>query len=197
MKKYAYWRVSSTEQNESRQLSAFRSCGEEIDEIYGDKLSGKNTDRPGYQAMLAKLEPGDLVIFSSIDRMSRSYEDIAKEWQTITRDKECDILILDMKELLDTRKGKDLIGTLISDIVVKLLGYVAETERQNIRKRQAEGIAAMPVDSDGYKVSRKTGRRFGRQEIRFDKTLLPGETVTDACARLGISRSTWYNTKTN
>lgn len=189
---YACWRVSSNEQNEARQLAAFRDCGEDIDEIFGDKMSGKSMDRPGYQRMLDKLQPGDLVIFSSLDRMSRSYDDIAEEWRKITKEKGCDILILDMKDLLDTRKGKDLVGTLISDIVVKLLSYVAETERANIRKRQREGIDAMPVDADGYKISRKTGKRFGRKEIQFDKTLLPGETVADACKRLGISRTTWY-----
>lgn len=189
---YACWRVSSNEQNEARQLAAFRDCGEAIDEIFGDKMSGKSMARPGYQRMLDKLQPGDLVIFSSLDRMSRSYDDIAEEWRRITKEKGCDILILDMKDLLDTRKGKDLVGTLISDIVVKLLSYVAETERANIRKRQREGIDAMPVDADGYKISRKTGKRFGRKEIQFDKTLLPGETVADACKRLGISRTTWY-----
>lgn len=193
--KYACWRVSSNEQNEARQLAAFRDCGEDIDEIFGDKMSGKNMDRPGYQQMLDKLQPGDLVIFSSLDRMSRSYDDIAEEWRRITKEKGCDILILDMRDLLDTRKGKDLVGTLISDIVVKLLSYVAETERVNIRKRQREGIDAMPVDAEGYKVSKKTGKRFGRQGIQFEKTLLPGETVADACKRLGISRTTWYNQK--
>ena len=192
MAKYACWRVSSNEQNESRQLKAFKECGEEIDEIFGDKMSGKNMNRPDYQRMIRKLEPGDLVIFSSLDRMSRSYDDIAEEWRYITKEKGCDILILDMADLLDTRKGKDLVGTLISDIVVKLLSYVAETERQNIRKRQAEGIAAMPVDEEGYKVSKKTGRRFGRQSVDIDLELLDGETVTEACERLGISRTTYY-----
>ena len=192
MAKYACWRVSSTEQNEARQLKAFAECGEKIDEIFGDKLSGKNMDRPDYQRMIAKLEPGDLVIFSSLDRMSRSYDDIAEEWRFITKEKGCDILILDMADLLDTRKGKDLVGTLISDIVVKLLSYVAETERQNIRKRQAEGIQAMPVDEEGYKVSKKTGRRFGRQSVDVNLELLDGETITEACERLGISRTTYY-----
>ena len=199
MKKYACWRVSSNEQNEARQLEAFRKCGEEIDEIFGDKMSGKSMDRPDYQRMIAKLEPGDLVIFSSLDRMSRSYDDIAEEWRYITKEKGCDILILDMKDLLDTRKGKDLIGTLISDIVVKLLSYVAQTERENIRKRQAEGIAAMPVDENGRKVSKKTGRGFGRQEKRpenFEDILRrqrAGElTLKEALAEAGVGRTRWY-----
>lgn len=192
MAKYACWRVSSTEQNEARQLKAFKECGENIDEIFGDKMSGKSMDRPDYKRMIDKLEPGDLVIFSSLDRMSRSYDDIAEEWRYITKEKGCDILILDMAELLDTRKGKDLVGTLISDIVVKLLSYVAQTERENIRKRQAEGIAAMPVDASGRKVSKKTGRGFGRPKTKVNPERLPGETVTAACGRLGISRQTWY-----
>lgn len=189
---YACWRVSSNEQNEARQLKAFAECGEEIDEIFGDKMSGKSMERPEYQRMIDKLEPGDLVIFSSLDRMSRSYDDIAEEWRYITKERGCDILILDMGELLDTRRGKDLVGTLISDIVVKLLSYVAQTERENIRKRQAEGIAAMPVDENGKKVSAKTGRGFGRPKKEVEATRMPGESVAAACERLGISRSKWY-----
>ena len=198
-KKYACWRVSSNEQNEARQLKAFRECGEEIDEIFGDKMSGKSMDRPDYQRMIEKLEPGDLVIFSSLDRMSRSYDDIAEEWRYITKEKGADILILDMRDLLDTRKGKDLIGTLISDIVVKLLSYVAETERQNIRKRQEEGIAAMPVDENGRKISKKTGRGFGRQAKRPDNFAevlnkqRAGElTLKEALEQTGIGRTKWY-----
>ena len=198
-RKYACWRVSSNEQNEARQLKAFRECGIEIDEVFGDKMSGKSMDRPGYQKMLEKLEPGDLVIFSSLDRMSRSYDDIAEEWRYITKEKGADILILDMRDLLDTRKGKDLIGTLISDIVVKLLSYVAETERQNIKKRQAEGIAAMPVDESGRKVSKKTGRGFGRQEKRpenFTEVLRKqraGElSLKEALTLTGVGRTRWY-----
>lgn len=198
-KTYACWRVSSNEQNEARQLKAFRECGEKIDEIFGDKLSGKSMDRPDYQRMVAKLEPGDLVIFSSLDRMSRSYDDIAEEWRCITKEKGADILILDMRDLLDTRKGKDLVGTLISDIVVKLLSYVAETERKNIRKRQAEGIAAMPVDENGKRISKKTGRGFGRQAKRPEnfaevlKKQRAGElTLKEALDLTGIGRTKWY-----
>lgn len=198
-KKYACWRVSSNEQNEARQLKAFAECGEEIDEIFGDKMSGKSMDRPDYQRMIEKLEPGDLVIFSSLDRMSRSYDDIAEEWRYITKEKGADILILDMRDLLDTRKGKDLVGTLISDIVVKLLSYVAETERQNIRKRQAEGIAAMPVDERGRKVSKKTGRGFGRQEKSpenfaevYEQQQRGDISLKEALSLTGVGRTKWY-----
>lgn len=198
-KKYACWRVSSNEQNEARQLKAFRECGIEIDEIFGDKMSGKSMDRPDYQRMIEKLEPGDLVIFSSLDRMSRNYEDIAHEWEFITKVKGADILILDMADLLDTRKSKDLLGTLISDLVVRLLGYVAQTERENIRKRQKEGIAAMPVDEKGRKVSKKTGRGFGRQEKRPENFAevyarqQRGEIkLAEALKMVGVGRTRWY-----
>lgn len=198
-KNYFNWRVSSGDQNEARQLKAARECGIEIDEIFGDKQSGKSMDRPGYQKMLEKLQPGDLVIFSSLDRMSRSYDDIAEEWRYITKEKGADILILDMRELLDTRKGKDLVGTLISDIVVKLLSYVAETERQNIRKRQREGIDAMEKDEKGRRISKKTGRGFGRQEKRpenFAEVLRKqkaGElSLREALELTGVGRTRWY-----
>ena len=196
---YFCWRVSAGDQNEARQIKAFRECGIKIDEIFGDKMSGKSMDRPNYQRMISKLEPGDLVVFSSLDRMSRSYDDIAEEWRYITKEKGADILILDMCDLLDTRKGKDLVGTLISDIVVKLLSYVAETERQNIRKRQKEGIAAMPVDENGRRISKKTGRGFGRQAMRpenFEEVLekqRAGElTLKEALEQTGIGRTKWY-----
>lgn len=193
------WRVSSGDQNEARQLKAFRESGLKFDGIFGDKQSGKSMDRPEYQKMLSMLEPGDLVVFSSLDRMSRNYEDIAREWERITKELGCDILILDMADLLDTRKSKDLLGTLISDLVMRLLGYVAQTERENIRKRQAEGIAAMPVDENGRKVSKKTGRGFGRQEKRpenfeevYERQQRGEITLKEALAEVGVGRTRWY-----
>lgn len=198
-KNYACWRVSTKEQNEDRQLEAFKNCGIKFDRIFGDKQSGKNMDRDEYQEMLSLLEPGDLVVFMSLDRMSRNYEDIAKEWENITKIKGADILILDMADLLDTRKSKDLLGTLISDLVVRLLGYVAQTERENNLKRQAEGIAVMPVDEDGYKISKKTGRRFGRETKRPDnfkevyERQQRGElSLKEALAEVGVGRTRWY-----
>lgn len=196
---FGCWRVSSGDQNEARQLKTFRECGLKFDGIFGDKQSGKSMDRPEYQRMIEMLEPGDLVVFSSLDRMSRNYEDIAREWGYITKDRDCDILILDMADLLDTRKSKDLLGTLISDLVVRLLGYVAQTERESIKKRQAEGIAAMPVDENGRKVSKKTGRGFGRTEKRPDNFLEVYErqqrgeiTLKEALAEVGVGRTRWY-----
>lgn len=199
MKIYGCWRVSSGDQNEARQLKAFQECGLVFDEIFGDKQSGKSMDRPDYQRMLSKLEPGDLVVFTSLDRMSRKYDDIATEWENITKRNGADILILDMADLLDTRQHKNLLGTLISDLVVRLLGYVAETERENIRKRQKEGIAAMPVDENGRKVSKKTGNGFGRKEKRpenFEEVFRrqrAGEiTLGKALAEVGVGRTRWY-----
>lgn len=199
MKIYACWRVSSGDQNEARQLKAFRDSGLKIDEIFGDKMSGKNMDRPDYQRMLSKLEPGDLVVFSSLDRMSRKYEDIAMEWERITKKKGADILILDMADLLDTRQHKNLLGTLISDLVVRLLGYVAETERENIKKRQADGIAAMPVDENGRRISKKTGRGFGRVRKNpgnfkdvYSRQQRGEIKLEEALSLVGVGRTRWY-----
>ena len=198
-KTYGCWRVSSKEQNEARQKAAFVECGLSFDRIFGDKQSGKDMNRPEYQEMLSVLEPGDLVVFTSLDRMSRDYEDIATEWERITKKIGADILILDMADLLDTRKGKDLLGTLISDLVVRLLGYVAQTERENIRKRQSEGIAAMPVDENGRKISKKTGRGFGREKkcpenfIEVYRRQQSGEiSLKDALTEVGVGRTRWY-----
>ena len=199
MRIYACWRVSSGDQNEARQLKVFKESGLKIDEVFGDKMSGKNMDRPDYQRMLNKLEPGDLVVFSSLDRMSRKYEDIAMEWERITKKKGADILILDMADLLDTRQHKNLLGTLISDLVVRLLGYVAETERENIKKRQSEGIAAMPTDETGRKISKKTGRGFGRQKKQpknfaeiYSKQQRGELSLKEAMSMVGVGRTRWY-----
>lgn len=195
---YAYWRVSSREQNEARQVAAFRGCGEKIDKVFGDKLSGKDTNRPQYKQMKETLCRGDLLIIKSIDRLSRKYDDIAMEWEEITKEIGADICVLDMADLLDTRKSKELMGTFISDIVIRLLSFVAETERENIKVRQREGIDAMPV-VNGKKVSAKTGRSMGRPKIErpgFQKILEKQKkgliTVDEACLELGISRSKWY-----
>lgn len=138
---YGYIRVSSPEQNEARQLSALEKFGIVRQRIYCDKLSGKDVNRPQYQRLRKKLKPGDVLVVTSLDRLGCSYEDVQEEWRYIVKEKKADIVILDMP-ILDTRTNKDLIGTLISDIVLQLLSYVAQTERENIRTRQAEGIAA-------------------------------------------------------
>ncbi len=140
-KSYGYIRVSSKEQNIARQLIALQEFGVEPHNIYVDKLSGKDFDRPQYCHLLNRLKPGDTLVVKSIDRLGRNYEEIIKQWGLITRKKKADIVVLDMP-LLDTRTGKDLTGTLIADIVLQLLSYVAQTEREYIQQRQAEGIAA-------------------------------------------------------
>jgi len=151
MKTYAYIRVSTTEQNEDRQLDAMTALGIPDSRIFTDKLSGKDFNRPAYQRLLRKLKPGDTLYVQSIDRLGRNYEDIQAQWRLLTKDKGVDIVVLDMP-LLDTRQGKDLMGTFIADLVLQILSFVAQNERETIRKRQAEGIAA----------AKSRGVRFGR-----------------------------------
>ena len=146
-----YIRVSSHDQNEDRQLIALHEVGVQDADIYIDKQSGKDFERPQYKRMLRKLKRGDLLYMKSIDRLGRNYAEILEQWRILTKDKGVDIVVLDMP-LLDTRRGKDLMGTFLSDIVLQVLSFVAENERVNIRQRQAEGIAA----------AKARGVRFGR-----------------------------------
>lgn len=139
---YGYARVSSKEQNEQRQMIALTAFGIAKKNIYMDKQSGKDFDRPRYKRLVKKLHPGDLLVIQSIDRLGRNYGEILEQWRVITKEKRVDIVVLDMP-LLDTRaRGQDLTGTFIADLVLQILSYVAQTEREMIRKRQAEGIAA-------------------------------------------------------
>ena len=138
---YGYVRVSTQEQNETRQLTAMREFGVLEDHIIVEKLSGKDFNRPRYQRLVRKLRPEDVLVVKSIDRLGRNYNEILDQWSVITKKRQAAIVVLDMP-LLDTRQGRDLTGTLIADIVLQLLSYVAQTERENIRQRQAEGIAA-------------------------------------------------------
>lgn len=148
---YGYVRVSTTDQNEDRQLIAMHRQKVPKKQIYIDKQSGKDFNRPQYHRMIKKLRPGDLLYVLSIDRLGRNYEDIQKEWRFLTKKIGIDICIIDMP-LLDTRQGKDLMGTFIADLVLQILSFVAQNERESIRKRQAEGIAA----------AKAKGIRFGR-----------------------------------
>lgn len=138
---YGYVRVSSREQNEDRQMIALREVKVPSGNIFVDKQSGKDFERLKYKRMLRKLKKDDLLYIKSIDRLGRNYEEILEQWRILTKEKKVDIVVLDMP-LLDTRRGKDLMGTFLSDIVLQVLSFVAENERTNIRKRQAEGIAA-------------------------------------------------------
>ena len=151
MNTYGYVRVSTRDQKEDRQLIALHELGLSDKYIYVDKQSGKDFNRPQYQKLLRKLRPGDLLYIKSIDRLGRNYEEIQNQWRVLTKEKSVDICIVDMP-ILDTRRGKDLLGTFISDLVLQLLSFVAENERANIKQRQAEGIAA----------AKAKGVRFGR-----------------------------------
>lgn len=143
---YGYARVSSSDQNEARQIIALKEAGIEEKSIYVDKQSGKNFDRPAWKRMKRKLKKGDVLFIKSLDRMGRDYIDVQEQWRQLNKVKGVDIVILDMP-LLDTRADKNLVGTLISDIVLQLLAFVAQTERENIKQRQREGIdAAMVVE---------------------------------------------------
>ena len=148
---YGYVRVSSKDQNEDRQLIALREVGIPEQNIYLDKQSGKDFNRPQYKKLLRKMKKDDLLYIKSIDRLGRNYEEILQQWRHLTKEKGIDIVVLDMP-LLDTRRGKDLMGTFLSDIVLQVLSFVAENERTNIKQRQAEGIAA----------AKAKGVRFGR-----------------------------------
>ena len=185
---YGYIRVSTREQNEARQLDALYKAGVEEKRIYMDKQSGKDFDRQGYQQLLHRLRRGDTLFIKSIDRLGRNYNEILEQWRLITKEKQAAIVVLDMP-LLDTRQDRDLTGTLIADIVLQLLSYVAQTEREFIRQRQAEGIAA----------AKARGVRFGRRA-----TAIPPEfpavhaqwrrgafNSRAAGARLGVSQTTF------
>ena len=151
---YGYIRVSSTDQNEDRQRIAMADKGIAKRNLYIDKQSGKDFERPRYKRMMKRLKPGDLLYILSIDRLGRNYKEVQEQWRILTKEKGVDICVIDMP-LLDTRNGKDLMGTFIADLVLQILSFVAQSERENIRKRQAEGIAAAKL----------RGVRFGRPPI--------------------------------
>ena len=170
---YGYARVSTREQNEQRQLIALHELGIDDKRIFVDKQSGKDFQRPQYQRLIRRMKKDDLLYIKSIDRLGRNYEEIQNQWRILTKDKGVDICVIDMP-LLDTRRGKDLVGTFLSDIVLQVLSFVAENERSNIRQRQAEGIEA----------AKKRGVQFGRRP----KSRPPEyETVREAWRRGAIS----------
>ncbi|WP_066644722.1 recombinase family protein [Christensenella timonensis] len=148
---WGYVRVSTRDQNEDRQMIAMSEFDVPKDHIYMDKMSGKDFKRPAYRKLLKRMKEGHLLVIKSIDRLGRNYDEILEQWRVITKEKKVEVVVLDMP-LLDTRQGRDLTGTLIADIVLQLLSYVAQTERENIRQRQAEGIAAAKL----------RGVKFGR-----------------------------------
>ena len=160
-KNYGYIRVSTKEQNEDRQIIALRDLDIPPENIYMDKQSGKDFQRPQYRKMSEKLKKDDLLYIKSIDRLGRNYDEVLEQWRILTKEKGVDIVVLEMP-LLDTRRGKDLMGTFLSDIVLQVLSFVAENERSCIRQRQAEGIAA----------AKERGVRFGRPEKKLPDNFL-------------------------
>ncbi len=192
---YGYIRVSSVDQNEERQLIAMKEKGVPKRNIYVDKQSGKDFERPQYKKMIKKLCPGDLIYTLSIDRLGRNYDEILKQWRLLTKEKQVDICVIDMP-LLDTRNGKDLMGTFIADLVLQILSFVAESERENIKKRQSEGIAA----------AKARGAVFGRPKLKkpkdFDEIVVSWRekqiTMEKAAELCKMSKSRFYRrTKEN
>ncbi len=189
MTTYGYIRVSTREQKDERQRLAMLEQGVEERHIYADRQSGKDFDRPRYKALLRRLRKGDLLLVQSIDRLGRDYREIQEQWRCLTQDLGVDIAVLDMP-LLDTRRGKDLMGSFVSDLVLQVLSFVAENERMNIRRRQAEGIAA----------AKARGVRFGRPRRPLPEGFplacarwRAGELSLDRAAELcGLPRSTFF-----
>ncbi|MFI3175824.1 MAG: recombinase family protein [Bacillota bacterium] len=188
---YGYIRVSSKEQHTDRQEKAMKDFGIEAKNIYRDRQSGKDFERPTYKKMVCKLKEGDLVVVKSIDRLGRNYEEIIEQWRIITKEIGASILVLDMP-LLDTRtKDRDLTGVFVADLVLQILSYVAQTERENIRKRQAEGIA----------IAKEKGKHLGRPSKPIPKNFVSVHkmcvakeiSIGEAAKLLEVSRTTYLN----
>ncbi len=190
--KYGYVRVSTKEQNEDRQLIAMKEYGVSPQNIYTDKQSGKDFERENYKRLVKKVKKNDVIVIKSIDRLGRNYKEIIEQWRKITQEKKADIIVIDMP-LLDTTRNKDLMGTFVADLVLQVLSFVSETERTNIRQRQAEGIAAAMA----------RGIKFGRRRIydpadyiHIYKRVKRGEIMTkDAIAMMGVSEKTYRRMK--
>lgn len=186
---YGYVRVSSIEQNEDRQMVVLREVSVPEKNIFMDKQSGKDFERPNYKRLVRKLKAGDLLYILSIDRLGRNYKEIQEQWRLLTQEKGIDICVLDMP-LLDTRSGKDLMGTFIADLVLQILSFAAQSERENIKKRQAEGIAA--AKAKGVKFGRpekKVPDDFGKLVQAWEQKRLPMGEVLKQC---GMSEATFY-----
>ncbi len=186
---YGYVRVSSMEQNEDRQMVALNNVQVPAKNIFMDKQSGKDFDRPNYKKLIKEIKVGDLLYILSIDRLGRNYEEIQNQWRILTKEIGIDICVLDMP-LLDTRNGKDLMGTFIADLVLQILSFVAQNERENIKKRQVEGIAA----------AKAKGIRFGRPKTvlpdNFPEIVVKWEqkqiSITEILKLCNMSKATFY-----
>ena len=185
---YGYIRVSTKDQNEDRQRIALIDAGVQPKNIILDKQSEKDFNRPGYRRLCKKVKPGDTLFIKSIDRLGRNYNEILEQWRYLTKEKQIAIVVLDMP-LLDTRKGRDLTGELISDIVLQLLSYVAQTEREFIRQRQAEGIAA--AKARGVHFGRKPMERPAEFETVYGLWSTGEISARKAAARIGVSHQTF------
>ena len=186
---YGYVRVSTSEQNEDRQTIAMTELQIPTENIYIDKVSGKDFERPAYKALTEKLMSGDLVYIKSIDRLGRNYEEIQNQWRILTKERGVDIAVIDMP-LLDTRNGRDLMGTFLADVVLQLLAFVAQNEREAIRKRQSEGIAA--AKTRGTHMGRpvkKPPDNFAALVRRWERGKM---TITDFMSQTGLKESTLY-----
>ena len=186
---YGYVRVSSIDQNEDRQLIIMNENNVPKGNVYIDKQSGKDFERPQYKKLVKKLKEGDLLYILSIDRLGRNYEDIQKQWRILTKDIGIDICVIDMP-LLDTRNGKDLMGTFIADLVLQILSFVAQNERENIKKRQAQGIAA--AKAKGVKFGRPevpVPDEFGKMIKQWEKKQIPLSQILNVC---NMSEATFY-----
>ena len=186
---YGYIRVSSADQNEDRQLDAMAGLGTPDSHIFIDKLSGKDFNRPAFGALVKKLKSGDTLFLSSIDRLGRNYGEILNVWKVLTKEKGIDIVVLDMP-LLDTRQGKDLMGTFIADLVLQILSFVAHSERENIRKRQAQGIASAKARGVrfGWTI-KKPPANFAEMVKSWERGKLP---MDDVLEQTGLKQATFY-----
>ena len=186
---YGYVRVSTKEQNECRQLMALEKVPVPNRNIYIDKQSGKDFNRPMYQKLIGKLKKDDVLYIQSIDRLGRNYEEIIEQWRILTKEKKIDIVVLDMP-LLDTRRGKDLLGTFLSDIVLALLSYVAENERKNIKQRQKEGISAARLRGVQFgRPAKPLPENFSEALQKWESGELTGKEAAKICK---MAASTFY-----
>jgi len=190
METYGYVRVSSADQNEDRQMMAIAELQIPQSNIFIDKQSGKDFERPAYKELVKKLRPNDLLYVKSIDRLGRNYDEVQNQWRILTKERGVDIAVIDMP-LLDTRNGKDLMGTFIADLVLQILSFVAQSERENIKKRQAEGIAA--ARARGVRFGRpikKSPENFAALVKQWERGKLP---IAQVLAQTGLKQATFYN----
>lgn len=189
--KVGYARVSSKDQNEERQVKALIEAGIDERYIFIDKESGKNYERDSYQAMLKVIRKGDTVFVTSLDRLGRNYTETGKQWEMITKEIGADIVVLDM-EILDTRKANDLTGTFISDLVIKILSYVAEKERESIKQRQREGIEIAKAKGNVYKGRKPIEINKALFEVTLAEVRAGDRTNRSAMRKLDLKPNTYY-----